>query len=181
MATQIEIHRVLTYISADLDFEVTAEKRAVWFDQFGDVSYEELFNAARIVLSKKMFAKFPKVADMWEGIREGRIDEKNWSEVWEKWAELARKHGYYERGLAKEELKKYSELGARSLGTISDEYFLAKTEDMPVLRAQFRQKYEENLKTKQKEVTTIPKLQLDTDGKLLSLVRKTTKQLTIKK
>jgi len=66
--TKTETTKILTYIMADFDVEITEAKRDVWHDQFKNVPYELAFEAARLLLKNKSFGA-PRVADFAEAIR----------------------------------------------------------------------------------------------------------------
>lgn len=180
MADKVEVHRVMTYLSADADFEITPEKRAVWCDQFIDVSYEELFQAARILIARKIYGKFPRISDMWNAIIELRRPEKsNWAEAWDDWVTISRKYGCYDCHKAVQELKEVNPLAERALGTMAREWFTTYTQDVPTFRAQFRQRYEAIITSKEQKESRPADLRLGTDGKLLTLVRETSEKLTL--
>lgn len=152
MATELNIHDVLSYLSADLDVTISKEKRAVWLDQFKNVDADELWKAAKLLIKMKFYGKFPKCSDMWEAIQTLRAKEDTgWSEGWEDFVRIASKYGSYRKLEASEELKRVNPKAHRALGTMLYEYFGLNSSEIGVFRAQFRQRYESITDTDRKQ------------------------------
>jgi hypothetical protein len=176
MATELQIHDILTYIGADLDVVITPERRAVWYDQFKGIEPQELAEAARVLLTRKVYGKFPKVADMWEALAELRTPaNSSWAEAWDDWVTIARRYGYYQQELCRQELQRKNPAAEKALGTMLSEWFTTKLEDVPTFRAQFRQRYD-SLKERQEAEMKKPQPVLHSPL-LKSLLEQTTKRL----
>ena len=67
--TKSELVKVMTYIFTDHDHAISENKRDVWFDQFGAVDYQTAMQAARVLITRKMFG-LPRVADFADALRD---------------------------------------------------------------------------------------------------------------
>lgn len=154
MATLLDVHDVLTYIAADLDFVVTEEKRAVWHDQFKDQPREILMEAARFLVARKVFGRNPRVADMWEAIANlTQPDTQEWAEAWTRWESVFRRYGRYETAAALSVLGGEYPIAKTILEHRAREYADMTPEGMGTFRAQFRQQYEARITSKRNEAT----------------------------
>lgn len=143
MASKKEVIAALTYLAADLGKEVTKEKVAVWHDQFQSISGKMLLEAARLLLSRKVYGNFPRCADMWEALKElSTPSGTDWASAWDLFVKLARKHSRYSLTNLREEYARRCPSGEKAMGTMMKEYFDLAERDLPTFRAQFRQKYE---------------------------------------
>lgn len=143
MATRMEVAGLLRYLGADADVGISEERINVWFDQFKEQDSTTLKQAARLLLAKKVYGKFPRVADMWAAIKElSSPDEETWVTAWELGLAVMRRHGFYNRDKAAKELLEKHPMAHRAFGTMMDEYYQLNTEDLPTFRAQFRQRFE---------------------------------------
>lgn len=136
-----EMHDLMTYIFADHDAEIKPEKRKVWLDQFGHLSFEEGMLAARVLIGRKSYG-VPKVHDFATVIEEITKNHESWGEAYDKWVSLAKRFGYYRAQECFEAYENASPIGAKALGTSAKEWFSLKTEDNGIFKAQFRQRYE---------------------------------------
>lgn len=143
MATRNDVAGLLRYLGADADVNITEERVNVWYDQFKEQDSVTLKQAARLLLAKKVYGKFPRVADMWAAIKElSSPDEETWVTAWELGLATMRRHGFYNRDKAAKELEEKHPMARRAFGTMMDEYYQLNTEDLPTFRAQFRQRFE---------------------------------------
>lgn len=141
--TKAETAKILTYLLADFDQALTPAKVEVWHDQIQHLTFEMGMVAARVLMGRKMYGT-PKVADFLDAVKEITRPERNetWGEAFDKWLRIARSYGYYRKAAAIERYKAECPQGYRALGTMANEYFDLKTEELPTFRAQFRQRYE---------------------------------------
>lgn len=156
--TDSEMHQVLSYFAADHGVVVTDEKRKLWLAQFAHVDFATGVAAATLLLSRKTFG-FPKCHEFHEALREvmcAREELMPWGEAWDLWVEIARRHSYYRGESAVELYKQKCPLGHRALGTMAREYFSLGIEQMPTMRAQFRQRYETLQSSVQQHKTISP-------------------------
>lgn len=177
MATKPEITKVLIFICVDLDVEFNPEKVNVWYEFLKDTPIQEVWDGARLLLTRKVFGKFPRVNDITEAIAELKMPTSTWGDDWDTWVQIARRWGMYQVDKCLTEYKEKCPMGYRALGTSAREYFTTMVEDMPVFKAQFRQRYE-GLHMQQKNALTRPiGLRQIGNVPVLQIVSETTKKL----
>lgn len=168
--TQKQILELLFYLAADSGASISDDKVKVWYDQFQHLDYQIGITAARLMLSRPSRG-FPRVSEFHEVVNEilSSADELiPWPEAWEQWITIARRTGYTRREEAMLQFSQVNQLGARALGTMAGEYFMAQDEDVKILRAQFRMRYESLLAFQKKDRSLNPeiKLQVETRRRL---------------
>lgn len=154
-----EMHDVMTYVMADFDAIVTPEKRAVWLDQFNHVSFEQGMAAARLLISRKSFG-IPKASDLHEVLSEiltGNQTLLTWGEAWEFFVTIAREYGRNHLPIIMDKLETRSPIITAALGSMAKEFFTCQENEVPMLRAQFRQRYESLIDATKRTVTKNPK------------------------
>lgn len=177
MATERQVWDVMCYIAADSDVELSTERHAVWYDQFKHITLEILMAAARLVVSRKIYGKFPRCSDFWDVVWElQQPNAQTWGDAWDEWVELARRYSLYDFQKAVIQFEQSNPFGARALGSMAREYFSINTVDIPTFRAQFRQRYESMRDLDKKESMRPSDLQR-LDGNTLKLVQKTARAI----
>lgn len=156
--TEAELHDVMTYLFADFDAVVLPEKRRVWFDQFKHVDANTARLAAKLLLSRKCFG-LPRAHDFALVIAEVSTPRQlTWGEAWDLWVTIARRWGLYKPFSALEEFSTRSKIGARAIGQSYNEYFYTTVDQLPTLRAQFRQRYEDLVAREQADAVACPEV-----------------------
>lgn len=153
MATELEVHDVLTYIAADLDYEITDEKRTVWFDQFKDIPFEKLWNGARLLLTQKVFGRFPRVSDMWQALADGEAPiAEQWAGSWQTWVGIYKRFGRCQTAEALHNYRQIDPIGASIMEYRVIEYANLLDGEITTFRAQFRQAYEAEITNVRKNI-----------------------------
>jgi len=144
MATRTELAAIMAYLAADTDVELTDMKIQVWYDQFNECELKTLALAAKTVLTKKIYGKFPRVSDMWDAILENeRGADDNVAIAWDDFIRAARHFGRYEQQKIKTYLENKNPRSLKALGTLLPEYFELNTDQLATFRAQFERRYRE--------------------------------------
>lgn len=142
--TKPELLKIMSYVYAEHGVALTEERILVWWDQFKHIKFDDAKKAARLLASRKSYGP-PKAHDFAEALVE--VDElggnrETWGEAWDKFTSIALRFGYYRMEEILPAVVRVSPLAAQAMATGVREYLTSEEQDVPTIRAQFRQRYE---------------------------------------
>lgn len=174
-----QMQGIMNYIASDTGALVTDDMRKLWLDQFGKEEYERMMTAARLLIARKRFDRFPRCADMWDAIHELDNTGEGWGASWDLWAKLAAHFGSYQKETAYSDFQRLDPIGAHALGSMYKDFFTLETSDMNTFRAQYRQRYE-FIQQKSKSLVNRPRDMVPAGNPIVQLVQNTIKRLGAK-
>ena len=157
------IKAVMSLFAAESGHVLEPERIALWQDMFKSYAQAELVSAAKLLLKKGFYNKFPRVSDFQSALEAVKGETKDqWAIAWDDMKRTLQKYHPIELDKALDELKRINPQALRALGTSAQEFMAIKTEDIPTFRAQFRQRFEahtENQRAESSKVDALKTLQ----------------------
>ena len=154
--TKVEVAKILALIAKDKGVPNDEERIDLWFLKFAHVPIDVGMAALAVILDKKTYG-FPQTHEFTSAIASiTQEPELTWGDAWDAWVKCARRFGSYRMSEAIEAYKAACPAGAEALGTMASDWFTCEESQTPVLRAQFRQRFEAKQQAKAFEKSVSP-------------------------